>query len=252
MNAHWHHLEVEMAYWRRAGLTLPLWWRDDDAAAVTPALGRLLKLGEDLSLPVHLAVIPQRATTDLGTYCSDSAYVVPLVHGWAHKNHAPEGQKKAEFGHPHMGYLTETKTAFDRMTELFGENLLPMFVPPWNRIHSDVVTGLQSQGFTALSTYNPRPARLKAGLVQINTHIDPILWKAGRGLADEATTIKGVIRLLQDRRFGFVDAAEPLGLLTHHLVHDEAIWDFTKHFLSVLLEGGATPINLLKMKDILP
>jgi hypothetical protein len=40
--------------------------------------------------------------------------------------------------------------------------------------------------------------------------------------------------------------------LTHHLVHDAAIWEFTRACLSELLDGGAQPCNLREMRDALP
>ncbi|MGB3245908.1 MAG: polysaccharide deacetylase family protein [Sulfitobacter sp.] len=252
MTTQWQDLETELALWRRDGLNLPLWWRDDDATRVTPALERVLRLGEELALPVHLAVIPEPATPELATYCAETPFAVPLVHGWTHQNTAPEGAKKAEFGHPDPDTTAKSAAALGRMRDLFGDHMLAMFVPPWNRIHPDVVAGLKPQGYVALSTFTPRTARVTAGLVQINTHIDPIHWKGGGGLADENTLIAGVVQLLQDRRYGRTDKAEPLGFLSHHLVHDEAIWDFTQRCLSILLEGGATPCNLSKMRDNLP
>ena len=77
---------------------LPLWWRDDDAIASTPALDRLIAQSGAVGLPVHLAVIPAHADRSLATRLSETACLIPVVHGWAHANHAPAGQKKAEFG----------------------------------------------------------------------------------------------------------------------------------------------------------
>jgi hypothetical protein len=62
--------------------------------------------------------------------------------------------------------------------------------------------------------------------------------------------IAGIVKLLEDRRLGRTDTTEPLGFLTHHLVHDDAIWGFTERCLSVLLEGGAKPCNLLNIKEL--
>lgn len=108
-------------------------------------------------------------------------------------------------------------------------------------------------GFRALSTYTPRTTRDAApGLVQINTHVDPIHWRGGGGLADPDAQIATLVQQLQDRRAGRTDATEPLGVLTHHLVHDAAIWEFTHACVSTLLMGGATPINLLSLKGPLP
>lgn len=250
MTLDWVPLKNELAQWRAERRALPIWWRDDDAIAETPALDQLLKLSENLECPVHLAVIPKPATSGLVAVCKDADHVVPVVHGWTHQSHAPTGEKKAEFGHPRATALAETETALARMRALFGTRLLEMFVPPWNRIDDSVITGLGAQGYRVLSTYLPRGAREVAGMVQINTHVDPIFWRGGGGVANPEALITGITTLLRDRRRGATDAAEPLGLLTHHLVHDDAIWGFTESCLSVLLEGGAMPCNLLNTKDL--
>jgi hypothetical protein len=36
---------------------------------------------------------------------------------------------------------------------------------------------------------------------------------------------------LRLRRTGGADVTEPTGLMTHHLAHDRAAWDFTARFL---------------------
>jgi hypothetical protein len=139
------------------------------------------------------------------------------------------------------------------MEALLGARLVKMFVPPWNRISPALIPELVALGYTALSTYTPRKQRATApGLVQINTHIDPIFWRGGGGLVAADELISGITETLKDRRAGRTDATEPLGFLTHHLVHDVDIWDFTERCLGTLLEGGATPVNLLELCDDLP
>ena len=94
----------------------------------------------------------------------------------------------------------------------------------------------------ALSTFMPRKATLAApGLTQINTHLDPVAWKSGRGLAEPDRLISQLVQQLKDRRLGFADNAEPYGILTHHLVHDEAVWTFTNDLLNHLIAG---PVRL--------
>ena len=128
------------------------------------------------------------------------------------------------------------------MRTRFGSALRPMFVPPWNRISAQVAQQLPNQGYTVLSTFGARVMPEAApGLGQINTHIDPIWWKGTRELLDPAQLIAQAAQHLEARRLGTEDAREPFGLLTHHLVHTEAIWTFTATFLSELLDGGATP-----------
>ncbi|WP_050928158.1 polysaccharide deacetylase family protein [Aestuariivita boseongensis] len=240
----WTALHDELAQWEREGLSLPLWWRDDDAISDSAALRQLAQLSQKTQLPVHIAVIPAHADTSLADFLSGTPHVIPLVHGWAHENHAPPDQKKTEFGahRPLAEMIEDADRGFGKLHGLFGSRLQPVFVPPWNRISPDLVAELPHLGFKVLSTATPRKSRWAAeGLEQINTHIDPIDWKGTRGLLDEALLVDRITRLLQDRRAGRSDADEPLGLLTHHLVHDPAIWSFCERLIAVLLSGPAQP-----------
>lgn len=253
MTTDWSPMKAELSRWRAERLALPLWWRDDDAIEPTSALDHLAKMSADLDLPVHLAVIPGAAQPTLGKHCIPRPELVPLVHGWQHRNRAPEGQKKAEFGHPRPDAAAEAGLALSRMRELFGDRMVPIFVPPWNRIADTLLPALPGLGYRGVSTYLPRATRLAApGLVQINTHIDPIFWRGGRGLVPPDDLIAQITAVLIDRRTVKTDATEPLGFLTHHLVHDADIWRFTRDCLSMLLDAGATPINLLTLKEDLP
>lgn len=248
MTVDWANLDAELAIWRTEGLHLPIWWRDDDAIAPSPALDRLAALAEDLSLPVHIAVIPKHAEPTLAAYSKDRPLIRPLVHGWQHISHAPDGAKKAEFGHPRPDAAHELAQALNRMQQLFGDDLLPIFVPPWNRLDDGLLPVLADAGYVGVSTYLPRDNRIAApGLVQINTHIDPIFWRGTRSLVPPDTLIADITKLLQDRRKGLTDPQEPLGFLTHHLVHDEDIWGFTHACLARLLDSGAVPAQMTEL-----
>ena len=248
MTIDWNPLRTELTLWRNQDLPLEIWWRDDDAVTPTPALDRLTTLAESLALPVHIAVIPKMADPSLPLFTSDRDMIVPLVHGWQHISHAPQGRKNAEFGHPRQGADDELTKALDRMRDLFGKRLLPIFVPPWNRLDTALLPVLAQAGYLGVSTYLPRDKRQAApGLVQINTHIDPIFWRGDRGLAPSEDQIAHIVRLLQDRRFGKSDATEPLGFLSHHLVHNADIWNFTTTCLKIFLDAGALPANLREL-----
>jgi hypothetical protein len=245
MRIDWSPLKSELSIWRSEARILPLWWRDDDASKDTPAFQKLLALAQDMTVPVHVAVIPKSTQQSLVDACTESSFVIPIVHGWAHKNHAPDTEKKAEFGFPRDKAVAETAQAFTRLKRLFGDALLPMFVPPWNRIDASLVPHLAQQGYVAISTYGPRKVRTVApDLVQINTHLDPILWRGGSGLIPPEIQIAALVRTLVDRREGRTDPTEPLGFLTHHLVHDSEIWEFTRTCLTILMEGGAIACDL--------
>jgi len=250
MTPDWAELDAELARWRMAGLILPIWWRDDDAVAPGPALDRLRALAEAHDFPVHLAVIPNGATQALADLVHSTRHLIPVVHGWAHFSHAQKDDKKAEFGaHRRLVDMQdEVAQGLARLCKLFGARLVPMFVPPWNRIAPGLVAELPVSGFRALSTFTPRTARFAApGLEQINTHLDPVAWKAGRGLVEPGTLIAQLVRQLADRRNGAADNTEPYGILTHHLVHDEAVWAFTAMLLTRLIAGPTRRWNFTEL-----
>ncbi len=240
MSPDWRPLQEELRHWQTAGLTLPLWWRDDDAAMPTPQLERLTSLSDDLGLPVHLAVIPRDAGAALAAYVADRPTLIPVVHGWAHQNHAPADEKKAEFRlhRPVEALATDARAGLSKLRDLFGDDLRPVFVPPWNRIGPEVTAQLAGLGYRILSTATSRKAKWAApGLEQVNTHLDPIDWRGTRGLVAPAVLIAQTAQLLRDRREGRADNTEPFGVLTHHLVHDQDIWTFTQDLLHRLLDG---------------
>lgn len=242
MTADWSGLDREMELWQAAGLSLPLWWRDDDAMSHSAELEHLAALSAQLDLPVHLAVIPQGVTADLPRFTTDHPQLIPVVHGWSHQNHAPAGEKKAEFGahRPLDERLEDAERGLTTLQEAFGSSLRPMFVPPWNRIAPEMLTWLAGAGFSAVSTFTPRKtAKPAPGLLRVNTHLDPIDWKGGRGLLPVNQLIAQVTRQLRDRRQGDADNGEPYGLLTHHLVQDAASWDFVAALAARLLNGPA-------------
>jgi hypothetical protein len=246
MTTDWTPLRKELAIWRAEGLTLPLWWRDDDAVTATAALDRLVALSGDMGLPVHIAVIPKHADASLVSAVEDHPNrLISLVHGWAHENHAPEGQKKAEFGVRDARSLEDAKNGVTRLSTLFGPKLVQCFVPPWNRMDVALAPDLSAMGYHTVSTYGPRAADFASqGLKQINTHIDPINWRGDRSAVPGDQLVDGLVKTLVDRRMGRTDGTEPLGVLTHHLVHDAPIWDITKALLSELLSG---PVDLYTM-----
>ncbi len=242
MTPDWTPLRQMLARYRQQNAALPLWWRDDDAVANTTALERLAALTAACHLDVHIAVIPDLAQPDLATMVAQADQLVPVIHGWRHKNHAPLDAKKSEFGQFRDSARQEIHDGAQRIRDLFGQKFLAVFVPPWNRINPVFYPELTAAGVRGLSTFTPRRARMAApGLVQINTHIDPIDWHGTRDLKDPASLIEETANILTQRLQGEVDDTEPFGYLTHHLVHSDQLWEFSRQFLQELLEGGATP-----------
>ena len=221
----WQPLADELAEWRAAGLTPSLWLRDDDAIEPTPLLDRLIGLTACHDIPLVLAVIPARTDERLAAHIQSIAHVHPCVHGWAHMNHAPEGEKKQELG-PHRDrsqVLDDLTRDFARLRDLHGERLLPILVPPWNRIDHDLIVDLPPLGFTGLSAFGRKPLPRAWGLAIVNCHVDLLDWKNGARCRDQAHLAAELADELKRSRLS--DRA-PVGLLSHHLVSTEDAFAF--------------------------
>lgn len=237
-DAAWEALARELDAWRAEGQTATVWWRDDDAGRADPGLDRLLALAMRTGLPLGLAVVPAWLTPE-GAACIEGAPppVAVLQHGFAHANHETvplPGSRKvrpAECGaaRPVALVLEEIRQGWGRLRR-FGPRLLPVFVPPWNRIAPVVRDALPTLGFRAVSAFGSRgPAG--AGPVSLNCHVDPIVWRAGTAFLGAAATLDRLRAHLAARRTGAADPSEPTGLLTHHRDMDEPLWEFLAELL---------------------
>jgi hypothetical protein len=243
----WDDLQVELDAWAERSETAIMWWRDDDAVDSTPALDRLLALAEQCSAPVALAVIPGRLASGLARRMSAPRDSIGVVqHGFAHRNHAPAGEKRVELGadRPLAATCEELARGAARLAAAFGDLALPVLVPPWNRIAEEFVPKLPGIGFAGLSLYRARAAAFPtAGLVQANCHVDIVGWRPRPAFLGEAAALDLLLDHLQARRRGMADPAEPTGLLSHHLVHDEASWGFLRRLLTTLVRHPAVRLT---------
>ena len=212
-------LEAEISRWREAGLSPRLWWRDDDAVDETPALERLTKLTGDRGIAVLLAVIPAFASDALANHVALYRHLDPCVHGWSHENHEPYGVKRAELGmaRPLDEVIADVARGSERLQVLFGAHLMPVLVPPWNRMRDDLAPWLAEAGIEAFSTFTHQ---LIAPHMQANTHVDVMDWRSRGGKPADMVLAELAAALAVARSGG----GHEVGVLTHHLVHDEAAW----------------------------
>lgn len=227
MLARWR-LETELARWRQLGQAPRLWWRDDDARAPSPALDRLLQTLD--GAPLALAVVPDGdGLAALAARLADSQGVTISQHGADHVNRRAAGQSAGEHptGAPAQEIAARVIEARRRMTDA---GLQPVFyTPPWNQLDEALPAALASSGHAALSAWGARTAS-QGGLVRLDTHVDLLRWKGGG-------RFRGAGRFLDDLRGQFAarraagDFAAPVGVLTHHLDHDEAAWRFLPWFV---------------------
>jgi peptidoglycan/xylan/chitin deacetylase (PgdA/CDA1 family) len=230
--AGWDDLARELDAWQQAGRVATLWWRDDDAVAVGPALLRLVAVAA--GTPFSLAAIGAVAEPSLGDAGTKHPGMTILLHGWRHENYAPAVEKKAELGdhRPLSHVLAELAEGRRRLAALFGGAVLPVLTPPWNRIDDAIVPHLAGIGLAGLSRSQPRAARSPApGVVEVNIHADLVDWRNGRCFIGAEAALGHIVGHLAARRARRVDASEPTGILTHHLVQDAG----TERFLARLV-----------------
>lgn len=248
--ADWDDLARESDLWRAAGAPPTLWWRDDDAVAVTPALVDLRRIAR---IPLALAVIPapdDPLENSLGRFLQDWPQASVLQHGIAHRNQAPAGAKKSEFpaGRSAADIGHGLASGYASLRRLFGARFLPVLTPPWNRVADEVLPLLPTLGFRGLSRFDELPyGRQKspvAGLMEVNTQVDLIDWQGSRGFVGVEAALGRLVAHLAARRSRAVDPAIPTGILSHHLVHDTATWRFLENLQDWLARRGELELFL--------
>ena len=254
----WSDLTEELDRWQADGRTATFWWRDDDAVAPSDALQRLLAISARHAAGLALAVIPETCQNALAAALATpprpaGAEVAVFQHGIAHRNQASPGEKKTELSAavPLDEAVEHLKAGKEKLSALFGKTFLPVLVPPWNRIAPVLMPQLSACGFIGLSTYKTRAQLWPApGLLQVNTHADLLRWRPERGFLGESEVLTLLQAHLRARRRSFERSKdnsaalglEPTGILTHHLVHDEATWVFLEELLSRLNRHPATKL----------
>jgi hypothetical protein len=238
MQADWSLLNKELVLWANAGHKPRLWLRDDDAVSPSAALDRLLVQCERYEVPIVLAVIPEPTGQELAQRLKDIDFTRIAVHGWRHANHALPSEKKQELGahRPMPEILSELSRGFAKLSELHRGQFLPMLVPPWNRIDAGLLPHLPDIGFRLVSSFAENLAKQSSGYPRvINTHLDIMDWATRRGRDHAELTANFAAELRKSRESGFY----PVGILTHHAVHDEQAWDFLAQLLEMTALGNS-------------
>ena len=238
----WCWLQRELDRWLEAGIKAEFWWRDDDAIEYSPQLEKLIGLSERYTAPLALAVIPAKLKPDLVAELTSHPQISVLQHGYAHIDHASDGQRKLELGGARnvADALQELKTGQHQLRQAFANNFSAVLVPPWNRIDSAIVSQLTDIGFRGISTMKVRKkAYPSPALTQVNAHLDPINWRHRQGYIGDFPAIAILLQHLISKRTGYRDADEPTGLLTHHLVQNDRVWGFVENLLKFLNDHPA-------------
>jgi hypothetical protein len=259
MSQPWDDAQRELDCWACQGLQATFWVRDDDAVRTSDPLARLHDLAEKHDITIGLAVIPAGLHPSLPEYIRrDGRRFHPMCHGWRHVNHARTGRRPGEFGRdrPTSSLVDDARLAQRAFSRYFSDTEA-VFVPPFGRISRTLVTVLPEIGFSGISgaagwlerklsrladwnIHVPRVASLcRSHVPRLDVQIDPIDWR-GRTAHDPAVISQALVRCLRARRSGLLDSKLPIGLVTHHLDHDESVWLACDALLQLLRRHEAT------------
>jgi peptidoglycan/xylan/chitin deacetylase (PgdA/CDA1 family) len=226
-----------MARRGRQAAPLRLFFRDDDVDEDEATLWRLLRLFMERNTPINLGVIPGRLTAACVEMLAESAGAAPAMielnqHGWRHLNHEREG-RKCEFG-PSRTYaeqLADIAQGQARMTEAFGPNWFPVFIPPWNRCTEETRRALDQLGFRALSAKQGSAVVTGYRFEEISITIDLYRWNDGARLKSPEEVVDDLIAQLSRQ--------QTIGVALHHKVMDEQAFFFLGSLLDTLASHPA-------------
>jgi peptidoglycan/xylan/chitin deacetylase (PgdA/CDA1 family) len=265
-SSYWQAVHQELSLWRRHGLTASVWVRDDDATDVTEALNQLERIARRFSIQIGLAVIPAKVEQALITHLEPrSEAFYPMCHGYMHTDHGTEGNP-SEFGddRPLAALAEEARLASAAFSTHFRRP--PVFVPPYSSISPHLERRLTQFGFKRLSNIPtktqrglaklhrsisrlPRlPRYLAMAVPNVDIHVDVIDWGANSAKSSHqvASELLGELRM---RRKGYIPPHIPIGVLTHHLVHNGLIWQSFEELLENLAAEPA--VRLCGAADVI-
>lgn len=229
-------LREEISRWRDRDAIPHLWWRDDDAVSWTPSLEQLLDCGARHNFNISLSVIPAHLDMSLAERLAGLSGVEVWQHGYSHEDHG--GGSEFGEGRPLDRLQEDARRGTEAMDSVFGEDgWSKIFVPPWGRLAQNFKPVLKMMGYAGISCSGR--SRSFPGLREYNATLDIFDWdEAGRArFRGDDTCLEDLIRQLKHRRTsGLVD--QPIGILTHHLVHDATAWAGLERFFGALSECG--------------
>jgi hypothetical protein len=253
MSRSWEDVSHELDCWAMRGLKARFWVRDDDACEMSAPLGRLHELAKRHDIIIGLAVIPANVRPSLLKFMAhEGRRFHPMCHGWQHTNHSRTGRKPAEFGagRPISASIRDAQSALGAFREYFA-GYDAVFVPPFGQISGAMTRALPAIGFAGVSTgpgwlerklsHLPSLAirvpsvkvAPRSSIPRLDVHIDPIDWQT-RTAHSADTICDAIVRSLRPRRMGLFASEMPVGLVTHHLAHDDRIWGACNDALDIL------------------
>jgi peptidoglycan/xylan/chitin deacetylase (PgdA/CDA1 family) len=208
-----------------------VYFRADGIGAGGRAFDALCRLFRLFEVPLALAVVPSWISEIRKEQLFASAPPTEplwdwLQNGWRHVNWQRTGVK-SEFGE-HRPFEKQWKDIWQgrqKMQDIFGSSLLPVFTPPWNNLSAAtlrVLHELEFRGITALGGVH-RGFKYPASLKNIRIHLDLHVRNGKDGASDFRSLLEDLSALLTKK--------EPFGVVIQH----HRMTPFAFQFLQELL-----------------
>jgi predicted deacetylase len=202
----------------RAASPVTFFFRDDDAGWANDHLFALLDRFAAYDVPIDLAVIPRAVDSPLAAALQSRVDRNPQLlglhqHGYAHINHELTG-RKCEFGPSRtaIAQWADISTGQSVLQNQFGPALDSIFTPPWNRVSQCTIDCLIELSFAAVSRDATATALNTRGLNEINVALD---WQKKRSADAVGNALASCIA-------DSVASGQPIGIMLHHAVMDDA------------------------------
>jgi hypothetical protein len=190
-------------------------FRDDDAGWRDDRLTALLDRFAPRAVPIDLAAIPIDMTPALARELLARAERQPLglhQHGYAHVDHETVG-RRCEFGpgRPGPAQLEDIGNGRQRLRELLGDALDPIFTPPWNRCTARTGACLVELGIAVLSRDRTAGELALPGLAELPVQVDWFAKRKGVALSRDE---------IGEQLAARAGEPAPLGVMLHHAEMD--------------------------------
>ena len=243
----WLNLRKSILNKKQNGYDIQAWWRDDDICENTNELDSLIRFVESNNIPAFLSVIPDKLTQSTISKLKIYKNIFVLQHGYSHINYAPLAEPYNEFGnHRNIQIqMDEIKIGFNQLLDQFGDQFIPVFVPPWGNISTEVKQILLEIGFKGISQIGKVNNPVK-GLKDLNSNIDIHNWQSTSELlyTTEVRSWKNIIDAINKKINSQINEKEiRIGLLTHSQIMCKSDWKYFQRIVHYLRSSGTEFIN---------
>jgi len=237
---------------RDSDYEVKFWWRDDDVSDSTEEFKKLISFSEVNKIPVNLAVIPQKLSNEAIRLSKQYPHISVLQHGYSHTNYAKAGEPLNEFGN-HRDIeiqLKEIRIGFKKLITAFGNQFVPVFVPPWGHIAKSIIEQISTIGIKGISLIGDQD-KIYPDLINNNVNIDIHSWKTESDISYEVK-IRPYNKIIDDvnnqiKKEKSNDDCLIIGILTHSQIMGNNDWYIFGKLVKAIKKMGIEFIGLEKV-----